>query len=82
MSVFPPGSAHYLPDTWAKLMTDPASPMLGAYPTDFVTDLNGKKQAWQGTSAVAVPSHRSRASGVGPCPRKKKKQLFCFMLQA
>lgn len=58
MSVFPPGSSHYLPESWAKLMTDPASPMLSAYPTDFVTDLNGKKQAWQGVICKGSPATR------------------------
>jgi hypothetical protein len=58
MSVFPPGSSHYLPGSWAKLMTDPASPMLSAYPTEFVTDLNGKKLAWQGVIFKMSPAER------------------------
>lgn len=48
MSVFPPASASFLPASWAHLMTASDSPLAPYYPTDFVTDLNGKRHAWQG----------------------------------
>eukprot|EP00127_Corallochytrium_limacisporum_P003513 Clim_evm141s149 gene=Clim_evmTU141s149 len=49
MSVMPAASGrNLLPESWARLMYDPKSPILDYYPEDFPVDLNGKKHAWQG----------------------------------
>lgn len=48
MNVFPAGNAHYLPPSWGMLMTDPNSPLREYFPSNVVTDFNGKKYAWQG----------------------------------
>ena len=48
MGVFPEKSAQALPKSWRKLMSDPESPIIDFYPTNFKVDLNGKKQAWMG----------------------------------
>lgn len=48
MGVFPEKSAGALPRTWRKLMSDPESPIIDFYPTNFKVDMNGKKQAYLG----------------------------------
>ena len=41
MFVLPPQSAHLLPKSYGKLMTDIASPLLSYYPIDFELDTHG-----------------------------------------
>lgn len=48
MGVFPEKSAGALPKSWRKLMSDPESPIIDFYPTNFKVDMNGKKQAYLG----------------------------------
>ncbi|CAG9789533.1 unnamed protein product [Diatraea saccharalis] len=52
MGVFPAASAQHVPKPWATLMSDPFSPIIDFYPTDFKIDLNGKKFAWQGVALL------------------------------
>ena len=46
LCIFPPQSAHLMPEPLAKLMVEP-SPLAKYYPTEFETDSNGRKSAWQ-----------------------------------
>ncbi|KFM64852.1 5'-3' exoribonuclease 2, partial [Stegodyphus mimosarum] len=52
MAVFPAASKQHVPEPWGELMTDPESPIIDFYPTDFKVDLNGKKYAWQGVALL------------------------------
>jgi len=52
MAVFPSYSCLHIPESWRHLMTDELSPIIDFYPTEFKTDLNGKRYAWQGVSLL------------------------------
>lgn len=49
MSVLPPDSANQagIPQAMKKLMTEPESPIVDFFPTNFGLDLNGKRFTWQ-----------------------------------
>lgn len=53
MSVLPAGSRAHVPECYKKLMTSPDSELIDFYPTNFETDLNGKKQEWE--AVVLIP---------------------------
>lgn len=58
MGVFPEKSASALPASWRKLMSDPDSPIIDFYPTDFKIDMNGKKQAYMGVALLPFIDER------------------------
>lgn len=53
MGVLPALSNQHIPTAFRDLMTDPNSPIIDFYPTNFEADLNGKKQDWE--AVVKIP---------------------------
>lgn len=43
----------FLPPSYEAIMSDPASPLVNYYPSDFIVDANGKKNAWE--CVVCIP---------------------------
>ncbi|XP_017883576.1 5'-3' exoribonuclease 2 homolog [Ceratina calcarata] len=66
MGVFPAASSKHVPAPWAKLMSDPKSPIIDFYPEDFKIDLNGKKFAWQGVALLPFVDERRLFKALAP----------------
>ncbi|CAL7949582.1 unnamed protein product [Xylocopa violacea] len=66
MGVFPAASSKHVPVPWAKLMSDPRSPIIDFYPEDFKIDLNGKKFAWQGVALLPFVDERRLFKALEP----------------
>ncbi|KAK7867257.1 hypothetical protein R5R35_000245 [Gryllus longicercus] len=53
LAVLPAASKKLLPEPYQKLMINTDSPIISYYPSQFKTDLNGKKQEWE--AVVLIP---------------------------
>ncbi|CAG8501716.1 6462_t:CDS:10, partial [Acaulospora colombiana] len=56
MGVLPEGSKKFIPLAYQDLMTDPSSPIIDFYPSDFDLDMNGKKQSWEAVETYNLPT--------------------------
>jgi 5'-3' exoribonuclease 1 len=52
MGCLPPASSALVPKPFHALMTSPQSPIIAFYPEDFVVDMNGKKNPWEGVNVL------------------------------
>ena len=52
MGCLPPASSALVPRVYRKLMCSPDSPIKEFYPEDFVVDMNGKRNPWEGVNIL------------------------------
>ncbi|WAQ88383.1 hypothetical protein PtA15_9A510 [Puccinia triticina] len=52
LGVLPGLSSSHVPVAFQDLMTSPTSPIFDLYPTQFETDLNGKRSDWQAIAKI------------------------------
>jgi hypothetical protein len=78
MGVFPPASMKFLPPAWQRLMTEEGSPIVQFYPEEFLTDLNGKRHAWQG-SLGCLRMRASSLSSQNPTDPRVQELRCCHL---
>uniref|UniRef100_A0A0A9XX62 5'-3' exoribonuclease 1 n=1 Tax=Lygus hesperus TaxID=30085 RepID=A0A0A9XX62_LYGHE len=70
LAVLPAASRNILPKAFRDLMTSPGSPIIDYYPTDFETDLNGKKHEWEAVVLIPFIKEDALLEAMEPCLSK------------
>uniref|UniRef100_A0A1L8DX97 5'-3' exoribonuclease 1 n=2 Tax=Nyssomyia neivai TaxID=330878 RepID=A0A1L8DX97_9DIPT len=67
LAVLPAASRAHLPEAYQGLMTDAKSDIIDYYPTDFETDLNGKRQEWEAVVLIPFINEERLLAAMTPC---------------
>ncbi|XP_044728242.1 5'-3' exoribonuclease 1 isoform X2 [Chrysoperla carnea] len=70
LAVLPSASKSLLPEVYQKLMTDENSPIYKYYPTDFQTDLNGKRQEWEAVVLIPFIEEKDLLDAMKSCDKE------------
>lgn len=68
LSVLPPVSSWCLPKPYRALMTSAASPIRDLYPSEFETDLNGKRNDWEAVVLLPFVSEERLLKAIATVP--------------
>ncbi|KAJ9598748.1 hypothetical protein L9F63_026718, partial [Diploptera punctata] len=67
LAVLPAASKKLLPVPYQQLMVQEESPIFHYYPSEFKTDLNGKKQEWEAVVLIPFIDEVSLLEAMAPC---------------
>ncbi|XP_022219524.2 5'-3' exoribonuclease 1 isoform X2 [Drosophila obscura] len=67
LAVLPAASFKLLPAAYHDLMLNPTSPLAEFYPTEFKSDLNGKKHDWEAVVLIPFIDESLLLSAMLPC---------------
>jgi 5'-3' exoribonuclease 1 len=70
LSVLPSASRKSIPVAYHDLMISPDSKIKDFYPTDFQTDLNGKKQEWEAVVLIPFMEEKRLLEAMKACNEK------------
>ena len=69
MGCLPPGSKDLVPRPYQHLMLSAASPIHDFYPLEFVVDMNGKRNPWEGVNLLPFIDAKRLKAAIGEfCP--------------
>ncbi|XP_071070656.1 5'-3' exoribonuclease 1 isoform X3 [Dasypus novemcinctus] len=74
LAVLPAASKNLLPACYQHLMTSEDSPIIGYYPPDFKTDLNGKQQEWEAVVLIPFIDEKRLLEAMELCNHSLKKE--------
>ncbi|GFG29513.1 hypothetical protein Cfor_05064, partial [Coptotermes formosanus] len=69
LAVLPAASKILLPLPYQPLMSEEGSPISQFYPSEFKTDLNGKKQEWEAVVLIPFIDEESLLAAMAPCDK-------------
>ncbi|KAH8408891.1 hypothetical protein KR009_003363, partial [Drosophila setifemur] len=67
LAVLPAASCSLLPFPYHDLMLKPSSPLAEFYPTEFESDLNGKKNDWEAVVLIPFIDEQRLIDAMRPC---------------
>ncbi|PNF32574.1 5'-3' exoribonuclease 1 [Cryptotermes secundus] len=70
LAVLPAASKKLLPLPYQQLMDEEDSPIFHFYPSEFKTDLNGKKQEWEAIVLIPFIDEESLLKAMAPCDKQ------------
>jgi len=93
MGCLPPASSSLVPKIYRNLMCSPNSPIKEFYPEDFVVDMNGKRNPWEGVNILPfIVVNLLKQSIQKHCPdsaitaderhRNRVGKVFCYTYDA
>mmetsp|Transcript_9545 Transcript_9545/g.21532 ORF Transcript_9545/g.21532 Transcript_9545/m.21532 type:complete len:1579 (+) Transcript_9545:123-4859(+) len=93
MGCLPPASSALVPPVYRKLMSSAVSPIKEFYPEDFVVDMNGKRNPWEGVNILSfIDVNLLKSSIEKHCPdsaltvderhRNRVGKVFCYTYDA
>ncbi|XP_043500398.1 5'-3' exoribonuclease 1 [Polistes fuscatus] len=74
LAVLPPYSRKLLPEALQPLLVEEESPIIDYYPSDFKTDLNGKKQDWEAVVLIPFIDEKILTNAMKPYYEKLTKE--------
>lgn len=86
LAVLPAASSSLLPEAYHALMLNASSPLAEFYPTEFESDLNGKKHDWEAVVLIPFIDERRLLDAMHACeslltPAERKRNKHGPMYQ-